>query len=50
MKNLKVTVSGNSGAISYTVQKTIKGAQGFAAKIAKEAFYGEDVTIAIVEI
>lgn len=44
MKKLfKVTVKGASGAISYEVFKTLKGAEGVAKKLANEAFYGEQV-------
>ncbi|MBP6517873.1 hypothetical protein [Shewanella sp.] len=47
MKKYKVTVSGASGAISYEVCKTLRGANGFAKKLANEAFFGEEVTVTI---
>lgn len=47
MKDLKVTVSGKSGKLTYEVLKTLKGATSFANKIANEAFYGEEVEITI---
>ena len=50
MKNYKVTVSGVSGTISYEVCKTLRGANGFAKKIANEAFFGEEVTVTIEEL
>jgi hypothetical protein len=50
VKNYKLTVKGESGSISYEVIKTMKGANSFAKKIANEAFYGELVTIEIVEL
>jgi len=50
MKDYKVTVKGESGAISYEVRKTLKGAEGFAKRLANEAFYGEVVEIEIEEV
>lgn len=50
MKNFKVTIKGNSGVLSYEVSKTEKGANGFAKRIANEAFFGEEVQITIVAI
>ena len=50
MKNFKVTIKGNSGILSYEVCKTEKGANGFAKRIANEAFFGEEVQITIVAI
>tara|TARA_R110002033_G_C3809279_1_gene231991 strand:+ start:199 stop:387 length:189 start_codon:yes stop_codon:yes gene_type:complete len=47
MKDFKVTVKGESGSISYEVIKTLKGAKGFAKRLANEAFYGEEVEIMI---
>ena len=49
MKNLKVTIKGESGQISYEVCKTKKGALSFGKRIANEAFFGEEVEI-IVEV
>ena len=49
MKNYKVTIKAASGILSYEIRKTLKGAQGFAKKIANEAFYGEAVEVTIVE-
>jgi hypothetical protein len=52
MKNYKVTVSavGTFDSLTYEVRKTLKGAEGFARRVAKEAFWGEEVKIEIVEI
>ena len=50
MKDFKVTVTGETGSISYEVRKTAKGAESFGKKVAAEAFYGESCTIAVVEI
>ncbi|MFA5669890.1 MAG: hypothetical protein WCX83_00305 [Candidatus Cloacimonas sp.] len=50
MKDLKVTIRGKSGKISYEVRKTLKGANSFANKIANEAFYDEEVEIVIEAI
>jgi hypothetical protein len=50
MKNFKVTIKGPSGVLVYEVRKTIKGANGFAKRIANEAFYGESVEITIQEV
>ena len=50
MKNFKVTVTGETGSISYEVRKTAKGAESFGKKVAAEAFYGENCTITVVEI
>ena len=50
MKDFKVTVTGETGSISYEVRKTAKGAESFGKKVAAEAFYGEICTIAVVEI
>ena len=50
MKDFKVTVTGETGSISYEVRKTAKGAESFGKKVAAEAFYGEVCTITIVEI
>ena len=50
MKNYKVTVKAKVGALTYEVRKTLKGAQGFAKKIANDAFYGEEVEIIIQEL
>jgi hypothetical protein len=47
VKKYKVTVSGASGEISYEVCKTLRGANGFAKKLANEAFFGEEVTVTI---
>lgn len=47
MKDFKVTVKGQSGSISYEVRKTAKGAQSFGNRLAREAFYGEEVEIII---
>jgi len=47
MKDYKVTVTGTSGTLVYEVRKTLKGAQGFAKKLANEAFYGETVVVKI---
>jgi hypothetical protein len=49
MKNYKVTLKAVSGVLAYEVRKTLKGAQGFAKRIANEAFYGESVEITIDE-
>jgi hypothetical protein len=49
MKNYKVTLKAASGVLIYEVRKTLKGAQGFAKRIANEAFYGESVEVTIVE-
>jgi hypothetical protein len=48
MTEFKVTVTGETGSISYTVVKTEKGARSFGARIANEAFYGEQVKIEVV--
>ncbi|QBX32863.1 hypothetical protein Asfd1_237 [Aeromonas phage Asfd_1] len=50
MKDLKVTIHGETGSISYEVYKTQKGAVSFGKKVAKEAFYGENCTVEIEEI
>lgn len=50
MKEFKVTVSGQSGAISYEVRKTEKGAHSFAKRLANEAFFGEEVVITVAAI
>lgn len=52
MKNYKVTVSavGTFDSLTYEVRKTLKGAEGFARRVAKEVFWGEEVKIEIVEI
>ena len=50
MKDFKVTVTGETGSISYEARKTAKGAESFGKKVAAEAFYGEICTIEIVEI
>ena len=50
MKDFKVTVTGETGSISYEVRKTAKGAESFGKKVAAEAFYGEICTITAVEI
>lgn len=50
MKDFKVTVTGETGSISYEVRKTAKGAESFGKKVAAEAFYGERCTIEVVEI
>ena len=50
MKDFKVTVTGETGSISYEVRKTAKGAESFGKKVAAEAFYGENCTITVVEI
>ncbi|AUM58677.1 hypothetical protein phiP47_049 [Plesiomonas phage phiP4-7] len=50
MKDYKVTVIAESGSITYEVRKTLRGAQGFAKKIANEAFYGEKYEAIIDEI
>lgn len=47
MKNYKVTIKGKSGVLKYEVCKTLKGANGFAKRIANEAFYSEEVEIII---
>jgi hypothetical protein len=49
MKSYKVTLKAASGVLVYEVRKTLKGAQGFAKRIASEAFYGESVEVTIVE-
>lgn len=50
MKEFKITVTGESGTLIYTVVKTIKGANSFAKRIANEAFYGEEVQIEVSPI
>jgi hypothetical protein len=50
MKNYKVTVTGQSGKISYEITKTEKGATSFGKKIAREAFWGEDCVIELVAL
>lgn len=50
MKDFKVTVKSASGSISYAVFKTEKGAMSLGRKIAKEAFYGEEVEIIVEAI
>ena len=50
MKNFKITIKSATSAISYDVVKTLKGANGFAKKIANDAFYGEQVEILITEL
>lgn len=50
MSEFKVTVTGNNGAISYTVYKTEKAAKAFGFKVANEAFYGEAVTVEVVSL
>lgn len=47
MKDYKVTVTGESGSISYEVRKTKKGAYGLGKRVANEAFYGEEVEIIV---
>ena len=47
MTEYKVTIAANGSAISYTVYKTENGAKSFGAKVAKEAFYGEDATVTV---
>jgi hypothetical protein len=47
MQDFKVTVTGETGSISYDVFKTLRGAKGFAKRLASEAFYGEEVQITI---
>jgi len=47
MKDLKVTIKGQSGVIRYEVYKTEKGAKSFGKKVANEAFFGEDVEIIV---
>ena len=48
MNDYKVTVTGETGSISYEVYKTEKGATSFGRKIAREAFYGEECKINVV--
>ena len=50
MKDFKVTVTGETGSISYEVRKTAKGAESFGKKVAAEAFYGESCAIVVAEI
>ena len=50
MKNYRVTISGDSGKIAYDVFKTEKGAYGAGRRIAREAFWGEGVTITVVAL
>jgi len=50
MKDFKVTVTGETGAISYNVYRTEKGARSFGKKVANEAFYGEEVVIEVVAL
>lgn len=50
MTEYKVTVTGESGTISYNVHKTEKGAKSFGARIANEAFYGEATKIEVVAL
>ena len=50
MKYYKVTVTGESGSISYEVNKSELGARGFGKRIANEAFYGEHVEITVVAL
>lgn len=50
MNEFKVAVTGETGSISYTVYKTERGAKSFGAKVAKEAFYGEAVSIEVVAL
>lgn len=50
MTEFKVTVTGETGAISYTVYKTEKSAKSFGEKIAREAFYGEEAKIEVVAL
>ena len=45
-----VKVTGKSGTLKYEVEKTLKGAKGFAQRIANEAFYGEEVSISITPL
>ena len=47
MQDFKVTVTGETGTISYDVFKTLRGAKGLAKRVANEAFYGEEVKITI---
>jgi len=47
MKDFKVTVKSASGSISYEVYKTEKGAIAFGKKVAKDAFWGEEVEIIV---
>lgn len=46
-KTLKVTIKNETGSLSYTVVKTLKGAESFAKRIANEAFFGQKVEIII---
>jgi hypothetical protein len=50
MKDYKVTVTGESGTISYEVTRTERGAYGVGKQVAREAFYGEDVQIIVEEL
>ena len=50
MKDYKVTVKGETRALSYDVYKTEKGAKSFGKKIANEAFYGEEVEITVCAV
>jgi hypothetical protein len=50
MAEFKVTVTGETGSISYTVYKTEKGAKSFGSKVANEAFFGEETKIEVVAI
>ena len=47
MRNYKVKIKGQSGAITYEVRKTERGAYGLGKRVANEAFYGEDVVITV---
>jgi hypothetical protein len=48
MTEYKVTVTGATGSISYTVLKTLKGANSFGLKVANEAFFGEEAKVEVV--
>lgn len=50
MNEYKVTVTGDTASISYTVYKTEKGAKSFGAKVAAEAFYGENAQVEVVAL
>lgn len=49
-QEFKVTVNSAKESINYTVFKTEKGAISFGNKVAKEAFHGEAVEIAVVAL
>ena len=48
MTEYKVTITAKTGSVSYNVFKTEKGANSFGAKVANEAFYGEDAKVEVV--